>query len=48
MLVKAKGKTVKKLNATGKVKVKVEVTYTPTGGTANTMSRKLVLKKLLG
>jgi PKD domain len=48
MLIKATGKKTKKLNATDKAKVKVQVTYTPTGGTANTKSRSLVLKKLLG
>ena len=47
MPVKARGKKLKGLNATGKMKLEVTVTYTPTGGTANTESRKLVLKKLL-
>ena len=32
LLIKAKGKKKKKLNETGKVKLKVAVTYTPTGG----------------
>lgn len=45
LLVKAKGKTKKKLNKTGKAKVKVRVTYKPTGGTANTQSKSVKLIK---
>ena len=48
MLVKVKGKKKKTLEATGKLQVKVKVSYTPTGGTANSKSKKLVLKELLG
>ena len=47
LLIKPKGKKRKKLNATGKVKVKFGVTYTPTGGDPNTQSRKLTLKRKL-
>jgi hypothetical protein len=45
LLIKAKGKKKKKLNETGKVKLNVAVTYTPTGGDPATQSRKLKLKK---
>jgi hypothetical protein len=44
--IKATGKKKRKLNETGKVKVKPRFTFTPTGGTARTQSRKLKLKKL--
>jgi hypothetical protein len=47
LLVRAKGKKKRKLNETGKVKLNVAVTYTPTGGDPNTQSRKLKLKKRL-
>ncbi len=43
LLVKAKGSK-KELLATGKVKVNVKVTYNPTGGTANSKTKTLVLK----
>ena len=45
--VKAKGKTLKKLKARGKVTVKVTVTFTPTGGTprSETKKVKLVLRR---
>src|SRR5262249_34741293 len=36
LLIKAKGRKRRKLNETGKVKLKVAITYTPTGGDANT------------
>jgi hypothetical protein len=45
LLIKAKGKKKRKLNETGKVKVKPNVTYTPTGGDPSSQSRKLKLKK---
>jgi hypothetical protein len=45
LVVKAKGKTLQKLNATGKAKVKLSVTYTPNGVSANTQTVKLKLKK---
>jgi hypothetical protein len=47
LLVKAKGKAEKKLNKTGKVKVKANVTFIPTGGAANahTKTVKLVKKR---
>ncbi len=45
LLIKPKGKKKRKLNETGKVKVKPTITYTPTGGDPATQSRKLKLKK---
>jgi hypothetical protein len=45
LLIKAKGKKKRKLNQTGKVKLSVAVTYTPTGGKPNTQSIKVKLKK---
>ena len=43
--VKSKGKSKRKLRHRGKAKVTAEVTYTPTGGESNTLSKKLKLKK---
>jgi hypothetical protein len=43
--VRAKGKKKRKLNESGKVRVKANVTFTPTGGDPRTQSRKLMLKK---
>jgi hypothetical protein len=43
--IKAKGDKKKKLKKKGKVKVTVSFTYTPTGGTANTLTKKITLKK---
>jgi hypothetical protein len=43
--IKAAGKNGRRLNATGKVKVKVGVAYTPTGGSANVQTLKVTLKK---
>jgi hypothetical protein len=40
----AKGKALKTLKATGKVKVKVRLAYTPTGGASATLARKVQLK----
>jgi hypothetical protein len=45
LLIKAKGKKRRKLNETGKVKLNISISYTPTGGDPNTQSRKLKLKK---
>jgi hypothetical protein len=45
--VKATGKKRAKLLDTGKVKVITQVTYTPTGGDPNTLTRKVKLKKNL-
>jgi len=45
LTLKAKGKTKKKLKRKGKAKVTAEVTFTPTGGSANTDERKLKLVK---
>jgi hypothetical protein len=47
LLVKATGKKKKKLNAKGKVKLNLAVTYTPTGGDPNTQLIKVKLKKKL-
>jgi hypothetical protein len=45
LLVKATGKKRKTLNATGKVKLTVSITYTPTNGAPGTQSIKVKLKK---
>ena len=45
LLVKAKGEKKRKLNETGKVKLSVAVTYTPTGGDPSTQSVTVKLKK---
>jgi hypothetical protein len=47
LLIRARGKEKRKLNATGKVKLTVAITYTPTGGDPNTESVKVKLKKRL-
>lgn len=39
-----KGKALKALKANGKAKVQVQLVYTPTGGTASTLTRKVQLK----
>jgi len=44
--IRAKGKKRETLNETGRVRVKLKVTYTPTGGDPSTQSRKLKLRKL--
>ena len=45
LLIRAKGKKKRKLNETGKVKLNLAITYTPTGGDASTQSTKVKLKK---
>jgi hypothetical protein len=45
LLVKAKGKRKRRLNSTGKLRVRPEITYTPTGGSASTRSVKVKLVK---
>ncbi len=45
LLIKATGNKKKKLKKNGKVKVKASVTFTPTGGTAATQTKKLKLKR---
>jgi hypothetical protein len=45
LLIKPKGKTKSKLNDSGKAKVKVQVTYKPTGLTSNSEKAKVKLKK---
>jgi len=47
LLIKAKGKKMRRLKEAGKVKLSVAVTYTPTGGKPNMQSTKLKLKKTL-
>jgi hypothetical protein len=47
LMVESKGKKMRKLDNAGKVKVKITVAYTPTGGTPNSQSKTLVLKKVL-
>ena len=43
LLIEAKGKKKRKLNPTGEVKVRPEITFTPTGGSANTQSAQVKL-----
>ena len=45
LLVKARGKKRSALNRTGRVKLSVAITYTPTGGTANTERVKVKLQR---
>jgi hypothetical protein len=45
LLIKATGKKKRKLNDTGKVKLNVAITYTPTGGDPSTQSVKVKLIK---
>ena len=45
LLIEAKGKKKEKLNETGKVKLSVAITYTPTGGDPSSQSVKVKLKK---
>jgi hypothetical protein len=45
VVIKPKGKTRKKLSSRGKAKVKLSITYTPAGVSANTQQTKLKLKK---
>jgi hypothetical protein len=47
LLIQARGRKKEKLNTKGRVKLKVAVTYTPTGGRPNTRSVKVKLKKTL-
>ncbi len=45
LTIRAKGKKKRKLNETGKVKVKPKITYTPAGGAPSTQSTKVKLRK---
>jgi hypothetical protein len=45
LVVRAKGRQRKKLNDTGAVKVKLNITFTPVSGQPSTLTRKLKLKK---
>jgi hypothetical protein len=47
LTIKAVGNKKRKLNETGKVKLNVAITYTPTGGSAKSQSVKVKLKKRL-
>jgi len=47
LLVKAKGKTKKTLFSTGKAKIKLTITFTPTGGSAASQTKTVKLKKTL-
>ena len=47
LTIRAKGKKKATLNETGKVKLSVAITYTPTGGDPSTQSIKVKLKKKL-
>ena len=47
LVIKAKGKAKKKLNAKGKAKLSLLVTFTPTGGDANSQPLKVKLLKKL-
>jgi hypothetical protein len=47
LTVRAKGRSKRKLNETGKVKVAVDVIFTPTNGTAGTSPNKVKLLKRL-
>jgi len=45
LAIRARGKKKRKLNETGKVKLNVAITYTPTGGAPSTDSTKVKLRK---
>jgi hypothetical protein len=47
LLIKPKGRAKRTLNETGKVKLKVAITYTPTGGDPGRQFRKVKLEKRL-
>jgi sugar lactone lactonase YvrE len=47
-VVKATGKAAKTLAKVGKVKLEAKVSFTPTGGTPGSQTKKLTLKKTLG
>jgi len=47
LVIKATGKKRTTLNQTGKVKLRVTITFTPTGGTASSQTVKVKLKKKL-
>jgi ASPM-SPD-2-Hydin domain-containing protein len=47
LTIKAVGAKKRKLKRTGKVKVKTQITYTPTGGTPATQSKSVKLKRKL-
>jgi hypothetical protein len=45
LTIRAKGKARKKLKNTGKAKLKLTVTFTPTGGDANSHTKKITLRR---
>jgi hypothetical protein len=45
LLIKAKGQKKQKLNDNGKVTVRPKITFSPTGGTPATQTKRIVLKK---
>jgi hypothetical protein len=45
LLIKAKGRKKQKLNDNGKVTVRPKITFSPTGGTPATQTKRIVLKK---
>lgn len=47
LLVSPKGKTRRELQDSGRAKVRITITYTPTGGTPNSKNKTLVLKTRL-
>ena len=48
LAIRAAGKAKKRLLRVGKVELKAKVTFTPTGGVAATLARRLTLKKVNG
>jgi hypothetical protein len=45
LLIGARGRKKRKLNETGRVRVRPKITYTPTGGDPRTQSTRLTLRK---
>ena len=48
LAIRAAGKAKKRLLRVGKVELKAKVTFTPTGGVAATLARRLTLKEVSG
>jgi len=47
LLIRAKGRAKAKLDRTGRVKVKAIVTFTPTGGSPRTQTKRVKLEKTI-